>query len=87
MATDMRRRREAQVEIGTASASAFVFDDAGTTKHGALTIHADGSGSITIYRNSGLPTVRQQARLSLSREDFLALHRAISAFLMKETAA
>lgn len=40
--------REPRAEIGSACSTAFVFDDR-RGRHVAITIHHDGSGSITIY--------------------------------------
>ena len=41
--------------------------------HAAVSVHHDGSGSITIYTGSGTPKVRKQGRISFNKDGFRAL--------------
>lgn len=72
--------REPRVEKGSARSIAFVFDDRlhvrdDRERHCAITIHADGSGSIAIYDSI---RCRQLASISLnSYEHFRAIRDAI----------
>lgn len=75
-----REIRPPQAEPGCA----FVWaEKGGKLQHAAISIHPDGSGSITIYRESGSTRVTQQARISLTREGFAVIRQVIDSRLGK----
>lgn len=81
--------KQARVDKGSAMSTAFVFDRFSRfgnkpkgEQHAAVSVHADGSGRISIYstyRVAGKPTkVLQRAAISLSTEDFQVIREAIN---------
>lgn len=70
---------EPAVTIGSAGASAWGFDRIGRGRHVSVSVSSDGSGSITIYRASGTPQVRELATISLGPGDFAVIREAIDA--------
>ena len=66
----MDTQTRARCEIGSACSNAFVFDDAGRNRHAAISIHSDGSGSISIYDSK-----RQRLLANISLEEGGAMTR------------
>jgi len=81
-------RKPPQIALGSANSTAWLFSERnGTPWHAALSIHPDGSGSLTVYSHSGTDKVRPEGSVGFDRAGAQALLTVLKSHLESQAQA